>query len=126
MYAYIAYIFDEPQDRETDVGLVVEKAVEMGCQVRYWWLSNTAHLQSSHDRLIVCVRQPHVGVNTGMDLYWTLKEAGAAWDELETASLDEWASLGRQVSSHREIRYPRSIWPLFGPGVETGEKNDER
>ena len=124
MYAYIAYIFDEPQDQETDVGLVVEKAIGMGYQVRYWWLSNAAHLQSFHDRLIVCVRQLNVGVNTGMDLYWTLEEAGTAWDKLETASPDGWACLGRQVESHREIRYPRSIWPLFGPGVETGEKND--
>jgi len=40
MYLYAAYIFDEPHERETDVGLVVEKAVEMGYQVRYWWLSN--------------------------------------------------------------------------------------
>lgn len=120
MYAYIAYIFDEPQDRETDVRLVVEKAVGMGYQVRYWWSSNAAHLHSSRDRLIVCVCQPHVGVDTGMDLYWTLREAGAAWDELETASPDEWTFLGRQVGSHREIRYPRSIWLLFGPDGGAG------
>ena len=126
MYLCTAYIFDEPQDRETDVGLVVEKAVGMSYQVRYWWLSNTAHLQSSHDRLIVCVRQLNVGVDTGMDLYRALREAGAAWDELEIATASEWAYLGRQIGSHREIRYPRSIWSLFGPGVETGEKNDER
>ena len=126
MYLHFAYIFDEPQERETDVGLVVGKAVEMDCQVRYWWLSDAMHLQGSPDRLIVCVRHFNVGVDTGMDLYQALKEAGSNWDELELASPDEWAFLGQRIDSHQEVRYPTSIQPLFGPGgIESPEPSRE-
>ena len=109
-----AYIFDEPHGRETDVGLVVEKAVELGYQVRYWWLSDAVPLLG-HDRLIVCVRHPEQGVDAGMDLYRVLKEAGSTWDELEAAAPHEWEPLGREIGAHREICLPGSTRLLFPP-----------
>ncbi|MDY7079248.1 MAG: hypothetical protein SXV54_20225 [Chloroflexota bacterium] len=117
-----AYIFDEPHERETGVGLLVEKAVELGYQVRYWWLSDAVPLWGS-DRLIVCVRHlegacPELvegGVDAGMNLYRALKEAGATWDELEAAAPHEWELLGREVHTHREICLPGSTGLLSLP-----------
>jgi len=109
-----AYIFDEPHDRQTDVGLLVEKAVELGYQVRYWWLSDAVPLWGP-DRLIVCVRHLEDGVDAGMDLYRALKEAGAMWGELEAAAPHEWELLGREIGAHREICLPGSTWLLFPP-----------
>ena len=109
-----AYILDAPHERETDVGLLVERAVELGCPVRYWWLSDAVPLLT-YDRLIVCVCHPEDGVDAGMDLYRALKEARATWDELEAAAPHEWELLGRDIHAHGEIRLPGSTWLLFPP-----------
>ena len=109
---YAAYVFDQAETRNRDVTAVVEQAKRLGYPVRYWWLSDAMPLQDHPDRLIVCVHHPSARDDAGMDLYDTLKEHQATWDDLEAAAIDEYRYLGKPIERPADIRWPDRN-PLF-------------
>ena len=95
---YAAYIFDQANEREEDIGAVIKEAKHFGYLVRYWWLSDALELQGFPDRLIVCVHHPSAAEDAGMDLYETLKEKQVSWNELKAAVVDELTYLSRGIN----------------------------
>ncbi len=94
---YAAYIFDQANEREEDIGAVIKEAKHLGYLVHYWWLSDAMELQGSSDRLIICVHHPSYSEDAGMDLYDALKEKDITWDDLESAVVDEYRYLGNPI-----------------------------
>ena len=92
---YAAYVFDQAHERRDDVPTLIEHAQQLGCPVRYWWLSQAVDLQGNPDRLIVCIHHPSTAEDAGMDLYEALKEHQVTWDGLEAATVDEYRLLGK-------------------------------
>jgi hypothetical protein len=103
---YAAYVFDRVNEREFDIGMVLNRASELGYPVRYWWLSEAMELQGFPDRLIVCVHHSSGSENAGMDVYESLSEKGASWDDLEAAAVDEYRYLGKPVEELVDLRLP--------------------
>jgi hypothetical protein len=75
----------------------------LGYPVRYWWLSQAMDIQSSPDRLIVCVHHPINDENAGMDLYNALQKRQVLFAELNAAALEEYMYIGRQVANIKSI-----------------------
>lgn len=113
---YAAYIFDQANEREEDIGAVIKEAKHFGYLVRYWWLSDAMELQGFPDRLIICVHHPSDSEDAGMDLYDALKEKDVTWDDLESAVVDEYRYLGNPVQELGDFRSPYGNW-LFPQAV---------
>lgn len=115
---YAAYVFDQAEERGSDVQSVIELAHELGYPVRYWWLSEAMDLQGSPDRLIVCVHHPSSSEDAGMDLYNALTEKKAAWDELDSAALEEYIFFGKPASHLADLRSMSGavLFPDANPG----------
>ena len=109
---YAAYVFDQAHERKDDVSTLVEQAQELGYPMRYWWLSQSVELRDHPDRLIVCVHHPSLESDAGMDLYKTLKEQQIAWDDLESAAVEEYRLLGKPIEGPAVICGPDGT-PLF-------------
>ncbi len=110
---YAAYIFDQAGSRRPDIETVIAEAQRLGYPVRYWWLSEAMQLDDCPERLIVCVHHPANDVNAGMDLYEALKQKAARWDDYEAAALEEYAWLGKRITSQEGIfkRAGSSLFP---------------
>ena len=110
---YAAYVFDQAETRNRDIAVLMEQAQRLGYPVRYWWLSDAMELQGCPDRLIMCVHHPSAAEDAGMDLYETLKEHQATWDDLEAAAVDEYQYLGKPIEGPADIRWPdrTSLFP---------------
>ncbi|MBN1669057.1 MAG: hypothetical protein JW862_18330 [Anaerolineales bacterium] len=117
---YAAYVFDRANERETDIGAILEQASALGYAVRYWWLSDAMELQGFPDRLIVCVHHPSGSEDAGMDLYNALKEKEVDWDDLEAAAVDEYWELGKSVKELGDILSPCG-YGLFPQDTSQGE-----
>ena len=111
---YAAYVFDQAISREVDVARVVTQAQELGYPLRYWWLSQAMDLMGSPDRLIVCVHHPGGSSEAGMDLYQSLRNNGAEWDDLEAAAMDEYMWLGAPIQSLADLSQTDGA-PLYPP-----------
>jgi len=109
---YAAYVFDQPETHKHDVITLVEEARRLGYPVRYWWLSDAMDIQDNPDRLIVCTHHPASDENAGMDLYNALHEHRVSWDELDSATVEEYAQLSRSITGPAGIRWPNGT-PLF-------------
>ena len=68
----------------------------------------------SPDRLIVCVHHPGGSSEAGMDLYQSLRNIGAVWDDLEAAAMDEYMWLGAPIQSLADLSQTDGS-PLFPP-----------
>ncbi|MFC2054335.1 hypothetical protein ACFLV7_08575 [Chloroflexota bacterium] len=113
---YAAYIFDQANEREEDIGAVIQEAKHFGYLVRYWWLSDAMELQGSPDRLIICVHHPSDSEDAGINLYDALKEKDVTWDDLESAVVDEYRYLGNPVQELGDFCSPYGNW-LFPQAV---------
>ena len=86
-----------PGERRRDVAVLIYQAQQLGCPVRYWWLSEAVELRDAPDRLIMCVHRPSLGEDAGMDLYNSLRQAArkhkVTWDDLDTAHVEEYRHL---------------------------------
>jgi hypothetical protein len=101
---YAAYIFDQAESHQQDIGAIIEESQHMRYPVRYWWLSQAIDIQNYPDRLIVCVHHPTNDENAGMDLYNVLRKRQVSFAELNAAALDEYVFLGRCVTGAGDIR----------------------
>ena len=102
---YAAYVFDQAENRQHDVGAVITEATRLNCLMRYWWLSEAMPSEDiPDDRLIVCVHHPASDENAGMDLYEALKKKKIAWDDLEAANVGEYRRFGQPITSPASIR----------------------
>jgi len=104
---YAAYVFERAEEHQKDIRTLIEQAQRLGYSLRYWWLSDAMDLQGYPDRLIVCVHHPSASEDAGIDLYEALKEKVITWDELDSAVVEEYASLGRRVTRLGELSDPR-------------------
>jgi hypothetical protein len=94
---YAAYVFDNADGHKHDVITIVEEARRLGYPVRYWWLSEAMDIGSDPDRLIVCVHHPTSDENAGMDLYDALKEHRVVWDDLDSATVEEYGGFSKPI-----------------------------
>jgi len=110
---YAAYVFDQAETRKQDIVTLIEHARRLNYPVRYWWLSDAMELRGYPDRLIMCVHHPSAAEDAGMDLYETLKEHQASWDDLEAAAVDEYQYLGKPIEGPADIHWPdrTSLFP---------------
>lgn len=104
-HTYLAYIFDEPEHQLHNISPLLEKATELHYPIRYWWLSDALDVDAyaMPDRLIVCVHHPSRDEDAGMDLYSSLREEEVEWNELESASFEEYLTFGISVLSPATI-----------------------
>ena len=107
---YAAFVFDQANDREADIGAIIREASELGHPLRYWWLSDAMELQGYPDRLIVCVHHPSASEDAGMALYDALKEKGVTWDDLEAGMVEEYRYLGNPAQELGDLRLPYGNW----------------
>lgn len=103
---YAAYVFDSPEKHSGDIAVFIEEAGRLDYPVRYWWLSQVVDLRSAPDRLIVCAHHPAAGPDTGMDLYEAAKDTGVAYDELDSATVEEYAYFSRRLKTLADIVLP--------------------
>jgi hypothetical protein len=112
---YAAYVFDQAETHRTDITTLIDEAQRLGYPARYWWLSQSMDIQNSPDRLIVCIHHPSNDENAGVDLYDALRARQVSYDELDSAMLDEYLFLGRQVANIEKIQHPDGM-QLFKRG----------
>lgn len=101
---YAAYIFNQAEAHS--LNQVVEKSVQLGYLVRYWWLSEAMDLQGSEDRLIICVHHPSDSEEAGSDLYEALREENVIWDDFEAATVEEYGRYGKPVEKSAHLQSP--------------------
>jgi hypothetical protein len=118
---YAAYIFDNADRRKHDITAVIEEAQKFAYPVRYWWLSDAMDLRDAPDRLIVCVHHSVTGEDAGMDLYERLQHLQIEWDDLDTATVEEYLFLSRPIGEPSSIAWPdgRALFPS-DPSQEAG------
>ena len=107
------YIFDCAENRKDDISQIVEQATLLGYPVRYWWLSDAMDLQSSPDRLIVCVNHLSGDEDAGIDLFETLTRLKVSWSALEAAVPDEYNWFSKFTDTSEDICLPNGN-SLFG------------
>jgi hypothetical protein len=124
---YASYVFDQPEGRQADVVSVVAEAQRLGYPVRYWWLSDATELADRPDRLIVCVHHPRSDENAGMDLYNALSDRRVSWDELDTATVEEYVMLSRPVDGPGSIQRPNgaALFSALEPQVSAEQHESD-
>lgn len=121
-HAYLAYIFDQPEEQLENIAPLLEQATELGYPVRYWWLSEAMVFDTDEvpNRLIVCVHHPSRDEDAGMDLYRSLREKKVQWAALEAAAFEEYVTFGKSVVKPAAI--DRANGRSLFPELQTDQK----